>query len=80
MRSASIPSWLLVAALALACESFVEAESEHAEPQPGAEEAQYDLDDALCWQEVGSEPGDTRDEIRVLHDECMRAKGWTDEK
>ncbi|MGH0035962.1 MAG: hypothetical protein ACQGVK_13125 [Myxococcota bacterium] len=61
----------------LGCQSFVEAESPRDESQPGFAEGQRDLDDELCWQEVGSQPGDTSQSVQDLHDECMRAKGWT---
>jgi hypothetical protein len=68
----------LLAALA-GCESFVEAEGPGAEDRvsaDGPDESVRDMDDALCWQEIGSEPGDTSQNDQLLHDECMRGKGW----
>lgn len=64
-----------------ACESFVEDEGPGSSSSSADEAddalAQKDLDDALCWQEIGSDPGDTSEKVQMLHDECMRGKGWT---
>jgi len=66
-----------------ACANFVQAEQEQPAQPAELSQSQRDLDDALCWQELGFETRDDVDDpdaYAEAHAACMAKKGWGPEE